>query len=260
MPGRRRLVVLRVPAAFLVMTVGLLLSLPTTEARGRRQKLVEDVDEEDGSVGWSAGKRKQIEEASAAEARERQRREARGLKPLPLFPTHATVCDGRPCRPGEGNMKGYQMWFQPYEHREAYVQSRSRRMPHWPDEAHYADAIREGRRVQTDGLVLMTAGDWDYRELVLNWVMHCHKHKLSNALVLSMERELHDELLRRRIPSVDNAANLQKWNGTCLQRHIQAVRTERHLAVAAMVGAGLEVLLCDATALLVGDPVLLPLP
>ena len=91
--------------------------------------------------------------------------------------------------------------------------------------------------------------------VVVFQVMHCHRHGLSNALVLSMERPLHDELRRRSIPSVDHATNLRAWNGTCLQRHIQAVRTERHLAVAALVGAGLEVLLCDATAVLLRDPV-----
>jgi hypothetical protein len=33
---------------------------------------------------------------------------------MPWFPTHATLCAGRPCRPGEGNLRGYKMWVQPY--------------------------------------------------------------------------------------------------------------------------------------------------
>ena len=28
---------------------------------------------------------------------------------MPWFPTHATLCAGRPCRPGEGNLRGYKM-------------------------------------------------------------------------------------------------------------------------------------------------------
>ena len=41
-----------------------------------------------------------------------QVREKRGESQLPLFPTHVTTCGARRCRPGEGNMKGYSMWFQ----------------------------------------------------------------------------------------------------------------------------------------------------
>jgi len=40
---------------------------------------------------------------------------------------------------------------QPYEHREAFVQSRTRRMPHRPDPGTYAALIAEARRVQKDG-------------------------------------------------------------------------------------------------------------
>ena len=30
--------------------------------------------------------------------------------------------------------------------------------------------IAEARRVQKEGMVVVTSGDWDYREIVLNWV------------------------------------------------------------------------------------------
>ena len=80
------------------------------------------------------------------------------------------------CRPGEGNLKGYTMWFQPYEHREAYVQSRQRKRPHDPEaETTYAELVAVARRVQKDGMVFVTVGDFDYRELVYNWVLHAHK-------------------------------------------------------------------------------------
>lgn len=169
---------------------------------------------------------------------------------MPWFPTHATVCEGRPCRPGEGNLKHvrekgagggwrYKQWTQPYIHREAWVQHRGRAVPHAPDpQTTYAALAQAARRVAADNLVIVTAGDWDYRELVLNWVAHAHKWRYHNALVLAMDRELSDELQRRRIPFADLSAQLQRWNETCMQRHIQAVRTERHVAVAAVSSRG----------------------
>lgn len=133
------------------------------EAQRDHVRLAEVSGELDGSTGWSKRKWDEVNAATAAEAHARQARINRGLPPLPLFPTHTTKCgdhrcptrrlrpattllprtrrrgtaaphDGlfRPwhrCRPGEGNMKGYKMWFQPYEHREYYVQSRSRNAP-----------------------------------------------------------------------------------------------------------------------------------
>ena len=66
-----------------------------------------------------------------------------------------------------------------------------------------------------------------------------------------MDRELAAELKRRGVPSVDNSANLNAWNSTCLQRHIQRVRHERLLGLAALVAAGLDVLHTDATVVLV---------
>lgn len=176
------------------------------------------------------------------------------------------MCEGggRPCRPGEGNLKHvrestphgwrYKQWTQPYIHRESWVQSRSRSMPHAPDpKTHYAELVREAKRVQSGGLVVLTSGDWDYRELVLNWVLHAHKLGWFNAVVAAMDRELYDDLRKRRIPVGDNSAMLLAWNDTCLQRHIQAVRMERQLAVAALVAAGLDVLHTDATCVFVRD-------
>jgi hypothetical protein len=193
---------------------------------------------------------------------------------MPWFPTHNITCNGRPCRPGEGNLQHfreetkrgwrYKQWTQPYIHREAWVQARSREIPHAPDpKAAYAKLVAVARRVQTRGLVVVTSGDWDYRELVLNWVLHAHKKMhWFNALVLAMDRELYTDLVHRRIPASDHHALLQPWNDTCLQRHIQAVRMERQLAVAALVAAGLDVLHTDATCVFVRDfmPYLRALP
>ena len=94
-----------------VRLVLLLLILEPTAcyARKRRQRLVEegaeDVDEGDTST-WSQHKRDEIQKATEAEAYARRQREKAGLAPLPLFPTHTTVCSGgRPCRPGPAHRK-----------------------------------------------------------------------------------------------------------------------------------------------------------
>ena len=174
---------------------------------------------------------------------------------MPWWPTHSTVCNGsRPCRPGEGNLKGYRFWGQPYIHREDYVQSRLRRPPHEPNpKEEYARLCAIARRVQIGGLVIVAAGDWDWRRIILNWVIHAHRLGYSNAIVLSMDEPLHTELHRRGIATFDNSANLDAWNVTCLQRHIQRVRMERVLAVAALLAGGFDVLHTDATAIFVRD-------
>jgi hypothetical protein len=173
---------------------------------------------------------------------------------MPWFPTHSTRCGDRPCRPGEGNLRGYRFWGQPYIHREDYVQSRIRRAPHPADpHAAYAGLCDVARRVHRGRVVLMAAGDWDFREVVHNWLWHAHRFHYTNALVLSMDAELHDELRRRGQPSFDDSANLAEWNITCLQRHIQQVRMERVLALAALVADGFDVLATDATVVFVRD-------
>ena len=183
---------------------------------------------------------------------------------MPFFPSHWTVCGGRSCRPGEGNLrhvreqtrKGwrYKQWTQPYIHREAWVQTRSREQPHGPDPGTtYASLVGVARRVAVDGLVVVTAGDFDYRELVLNWVRHARKLRWSNTLVLAMDHPLYEELERQGIAASNHAELLNAWNNTCLQRYIQRVRMERHLAVAALLAAGIDVLHMDATCIAVRD-------
>lgn len=251
------------------LSVFSLLLLTSTLADARRRKHGTAIEELPTIVegvelprSWSARKRNEILEAVAAEKRERENRQRQGLPLLPLFPTHVTQCDGRACRPGEGNMKHsmektrtgewrFKQWTQPYEHREAYVQSRSRDVPHAPDAAHYAGLVSVAKRVAAGNLVLVTSGDWDYRALVWNWLAHTRAHGHTNALVVSMDSELHAALVSKAVASFDNTANIAAWNRTCLQRYIQAVRTERHVAVAAIVASGINVLATDATAVLV---------
>ena len=96
-------------------------------------------------------------------------------------------------------------------------------------------------------MALLTIEDGADRHgsLYLRWLY------LLRQVVLAMDRELAAELKRRGVPSVDNSANLNAWNSTCLQRHIQRVRHERLLGLAALVAAGLDVLHTDATVVLV---------
>ena len=168
---------------------------------------------------------------------------------MPWLPLHTTRCGGgtRECRPGEGNLAGYRMWGQPYIHREAWVQAKSRRPPHAPTGPHYQALRDTAARIAEDGLVLMAAADFDYRHIVRNWHASARAVGMHYGFVLSMDRELHETLERWRVPSVDNSANLEAWNSTCLQRHIQRVRMERVLALAALVQAGFSVLHTDAT-------------
>ena len=112
--------------------------------------------------------------------------------------------------------------------------------------AHYAELTRIAQAVAVDKLIVVTAADWDYRALAWNWLAHVRQYGHTNAVVLSMDRELHLALTSAGATSFDNSANLDAWNRTCLQRHIQAVRTERHLAMAALAASGLDVLLTCA--------------
>ena len=82
---------------------------------------------------------------------------------------------------------------------------------------------------------------------------HARQLGYRNALIYSMDSELHSHLSARSVPSFDGSALLNAWNNTCLQRHIQAVRMERHVAVAALLSAGLDVLQTDATCLFLRD-------
>ena len=78
--------------------------------KSRRQRPAVDNEIDEGlPAHWSKGKKAEVQKATDAEAIARRDRSNKGLSPLPMFPTHTTVCDGRPCRPGEGNLKGYQV-------------------------------------------------------------------------------------------------------------------------------------------------------
>jgi hypothetical protein len=230
------------PLCIVVFLLGLCLA---SEAKRGRRRTWDASDLQD--FPSRAPTKKEAADSGASNAAE--------LARMPWLPTHNTRCGDRLCRPGEGNLKGYKMWAQPYIHREAWVQAKSRRVPHLPDppSANYAALVDAARKVREHNLVVVTAADFDFREIVFNWHAHLNRLGISNALVLAMDRELAEELGRRRIAHVDNSANLDAWNATCLQRHIQRVRTERMLAVCALLLSGIDVLHTDATVVLTKD-------
>jgi hypothetical protein len=71
--------------------------------------------------------------------------------------------------------------------------------------------------------------------------------------VYALDLPSHEYLSGKRINSVDGSANMDAWNQTRLQRHIQRAEAERHLAAAAICYGGLDVLLTDTTHVLLAD-------
>ena len=169
-------------------------------------------------------------------------------------PMHKTICAGRTCRPGEGNLVGYEHWKQPYEPPpEDIVRSLSKRPVHEPTREYYAGLIDAATLVQEGGLVLLAAADFDYREMALNWQRAARRTGIDNALVHCLDDEAYGWLKARDVPVSNGTATMLAWARTKFGRHIQRSLAERHMAAAALVGAGMDVLLCDTTAVVVRD-------
>ncbi|KAL1504249.1 hypothetical protein AB1Y20_010658 [Prymnesium parvum] len=174
---------------------------------------------------------------------------------LPAAPTHSTLCGVPPrtCRPGEGNLKGYEMWSQPYAHVD---EKDFRATPPHVAEArspHYAALVRLARGVERRGVVVVAAADFDYRELAENWYASARRLGMP-ALVLALDAEACEHFRARGLPAANLTTNLLEWHTTRLQRHIQRALMERLLAATALADAGMNVLLTDATAVFVADP------
>lgn len=69
----------------------------------------------------------------------------------------------------------------------------------------------------------------------------------------ALDAEAHQYLSARSVHVVDGSANFDAWNVTRLQRHIQRAEAERHVAAAALAASGRDVLLTDATHVLLHD-------
>lgn len=175
--------------------------------------------------------------------------------PPPLAPTHRTACGGRTCLPGEGNPT-VTHGDNPYTF-DLPKDAIRKAPPHEPDplSPQYAPLLTAAKAVAHSHhkLVIMCAADFDYREMAENWHRAIKRAGLSNGLVYALDREVHAYLGAKGVPSFDGSANLNAWNTTRLQRHIQRADAERHLAAAAIAAGGLDVLLTDTTHVLLGD-------
>jgi len=172
-------------------------------------------------------------------------------------PMHKTVCGDHACRPGEGNLKGYTHWSQPYEHKDT-DKSISKYAPDWngnmfPSER-YQPIVTLAASKARDGLIIFAAADFDYRENVLNWYRLANNAGVGNAIVHSLDDEALVFFEANGVPASNGTASMDAWRRSRLSRHIQRALAERHMAAAALVNAGLNVLMMDATAVLVRDP------
>ena len=165
-------------------------------------------------------------------------------------PLHSTVCGDHTCRPGEGNLKGYQHWSQPYE--SAPLAGLSKRGAHgwskgsaFPSDK-YTGLVAAAQRVQRHRLVAMTVADFDFRLLAENWYQHAQRADLP-AIVHALDSEAFGYLSARGVATHNGTDNLLAWSITKLQRHIQRALAEKHMAAAALVAAGLDVLMFDST-------------
>ena len=150
---------------------------------------------------------------------------------------HKVVCDGRPCRPGEGNLRGYEMWKQPYAPLdEKTLQGLSKKPIHGPRGDYYAELVQRGiERAKPGHFIAFAAADFDYRYFALNWHMSAKRAGLgSSAILYALDSPAYDFLaghLGRAV--VNGTATTEMWERTRLMRHIQRALAERHMAAGA---------------------------
>ena len=167
-------------------------------------------------------------------------------------PMHKNVCGDHVCRPGEGNLKGYEHWKQPYESKplgglSKYPAHDWSRGAAFPDDK-YASLVAAARSAVPGGssFIALTVADFDFRLLAENWYTAA-KAVATPALVHALDSDVFSYLTARGVPAHNGTANLQAWESTKLQRHIQRALAERHMAAAALVSAGFDVMMCDTT-------------
>ncbi len=172
-----------------------------------------------------------------------------------LPPLHRTVCGNgtRTCRPGEGNPSVTHS-ENPYDF--GFPADYLKTPPHSPDPTspQYAPLVTAAEAVKGHHrLIYMCVADFDFREVAQNWFRAIQRFGLSNAIVYSLDPETRAYLAAAEVPTVDGSANIAAWNRTRLGRHMQRVDAEKHLAAAALVAAGFDVLLTDATHVMMRD-------
>ena len=114
----------------------------------------------------------------------------------------------------------------------------------------YTELIAAAERVHEDRVVVLAAADFDFRELAENWYLAARRARISNALLYALDAEAAAHFVARAIPTANGTANLNAWSATRLQRHLQRALAERHMAAAALVHGGFDVLLTDVSAVL----------
>lgn len=174
-------------------------------------------------------------------------------------PMHKVICGDRACRPGEGNLKGYGHWSQPYEHFDVDKSLlKKKNAPGWTEDSfpadRYAQLIARATAVSRENVVILTAADFDFRETAENWYAFAVRAGATNALVHSLDAEAYAYFQSRGIPSSNGTTSMEAWEGSRLRRHIQRALAERHMAAAALLHSGFDVFMMDATAVLLRDP------
>lgn len=207
--------------------------------------------------------------AKAEGQRQRRKGKGRGGKTSlggwseALEPLHKTVCEnGRPCRPGEGNLKGYKHWSQPYPpyeevHGKGSALKKRATPPGWGKGEPFPASNYEALRAAAAGLrgpIVLVAADFDYRELAENWFRSARRAGMASVVVYALDAEACAYLVAAGVPAVNGTDNTRAWEATRLERHIQIALAERHMAAAALVDAGHDVLLTDASHVFLRDP------
>ena len=172
---------------------------------------------------------------------------------------HNATCGDALCRPGQGNLVGYEHWKMPeglQEHWQRLSLNESKGLAHRPDpeSAQYAPLVLAARGVASHNLVVVAAADVDYRYLALNWHRSAARSGMSNALVYCLDDELCAFLQGRAVPRFNGAKNMARWVSTRLKRHLQHVEAEKFTAATALAAAGLDVLLTDVSHVFLHDP------
>jgi len=170
-----------------------------------------------------------------------------------LPPLHKVVCDGRLCKPGEGNPSVTHN-ENPYELPIPGLNVTMKGTPHGPMSPEYAPLVSAAHATAMKHLVYLCAADFDFREIAENWHRAARRLGLTNLLIYALDADVYTHLTARALPAVDGSRNLDAWNRTRLQRHIQVAEAERHMAAAAIAAAGLDVLLMESSHVMLRDP------
>ena len=189
---------------------------------------------------------------------ERKKNDGLGNTRQATEPLHKVDCGGYTCRPGEGNLKGYEHWSMPWTPPSIDEGGPDggpllKSAPGWPKKetefpaALYSNVIAAARGIAKDNFVVFAAADFDFRYLGMNWHRATQRAGITNALLYALDSESYSFFLSMSIPTANGTERMGAWGQTRLQRHIQRALAERHMALAAIANDGLDVLLSDTT-------------